>query len=108
MANIIADHKRGTTFDGISFTFEEEQTNGTFLPMNLTGFRIDIDFLVNKNGTPVFSFSTANSTISVSNSVVTMLPRLITVPENRYMFDIKFTNPNGEITEPVANYWNII
>lgn len=111
MANIIADHKRGTTWDGISFLCEDEQPNGTFLPTNLTGVKISIDFLLNKNGTPVFSFSTLDGTITTPNplnGVVFMQSRLITYPENRYMFDVKFTLANGNITEPISDYWTII
>ena len=111
MDKLIADHKRGTTWDGISFLFEEPQPNGTYLPTNLTGVKIIIDFLWVKNGEPVFSFSTLDGTITIPNplnGVVFMQSRLITVPENRYMFDVKLTLANGDIKEPISDYWTII
>ena len=68
MQKIIADHKRGTTWDGISITCEELQEDGfTLIPVNLLGVVIEIDFKIEQNTDPYFSFKTSDNTIVVAN-----------------------------------------
>ena len=111
MGNIIADHKRGTTWDGLSIKCEVLQEDGaTLLPVDLTGVVIVADFKIDKNSDSYFSFKTANNTIIVpypANGEFLFMPRFIDYYENYYHFTVKLFYPNGTIEEIISSAWKI-
>lgn len=111
MANLIADHKKGDTWDGMSFLCEELQEDGiTLLPVNLTDVEVLIQFKVSESGSPVFEFKTADNTITIPNPLtgeLFMMPRKMDVYANKYMFDLQLTYADGSVQTIASDFWEI-
>lgn len=114
--NYIEDHKKGTTWDGLSIKFEEENDlainpNGPpFIPVNLTGVSVLIRFRDKFNSSVIFDFKTANNTVTIPDPLsgeLFMMPRKMDVPECNYWFDVELTFPNQRVEEPISSYWTI-
>lgn len=107
----IAEHKRGDTWNGMSFLCEELQEDGSHLPLDLTGVKVLIQFKTSNNGNPIFEFKTDDGTITIPEPLageIIMMPRIIDVYPNKYIFDIQLTYPNGIVETIVSGSWVII
>jgi hypothetical protein len=111
MANLIIEHKRGDTWDGMSFLCEELQEDGvTYLPVDLTGVEILIQFKESENGTAAFEFKTSDDTVTIPEPLsgeFFMMPRKIETRPNNYMFDVQLTYPDGTTETPISDFWKI-
>jgi hypothetical protein len=111
MGNLIADHKKLTTWDGISFKLEELQEDGVGLvPIDLTGVTVVAKLKISKNRNPVFSFKTSDNTIQIpipSNGTFFLTERFIDFPENTYLFTVKITYQDGRQEEIISDFWKI-
>ena len=65
MANLIVDHKVGDTWNGFSFTLEDEDT---MLPVDLTGVSVLIQFKITPNSITAFELGISVQAIS-ENSI---------------------------------------
>ena len=84
------DQLKGDTFKARQITFN----------FDITGARIDIQFKLNGSAQPVFSWSTSDNTITVSNSVtgvIIMTEKIITAASNVYLYDVQIIDANGAI-----------
>lgn len=111
MENLIVDHRKGDTWDGFSLLLEEYDTDGvTLIPINLTGVNVLIQFKSHYNSAISFEFKTSDSTITIPNPLngeILMMPRIIDVPANTYMFDVQLTYTNGTVQTIVSDYFKI-
>jgi hypothetical protein len=108
MANLIVDHKVGDTWNGFSFTLEDEDTMSA---INLTGYSILIQFRLNNNSIIAFEFKTSDGTITIPNPATgefIMMPRIMNYAPNTYKFDVQLTSPSGEIETIVSDYWKLV
>lgn len=84
----IKPHYKGRTFKDRKLTFEFPITNCI----------IEMDFKISNSVTPVFSWSTKNNTIEkISATEVIMKSRILDVPVNTYLSDLKMTFENGNV-----------
>lgn len=106
MENLIANHKRGTTWDGVSFTIIEDQ-----VPLNLTGVQITADFKYDKSRATIFSFKTSNGTVLIPNPLTGVflfkydIP--VDFPEAVYVFTVKMVFPDGRVEAEIFGNWKI-
>jgi hypothetical protein len=111
MTNAIADHKRGDTWDGMSFLCEELQEDGTYLPVNLTGFKVFMELRTSPDSIPVLIFSTDTNTITVPEPFtgeIIFPERKITIPFGEYLIDIYIIPPDGDKETIVTDRWKIV
>ena len=108
MANLIVDHKVGDTWNGFSFTLEDEDT---MLPVDLTGVSVLIQFKITPNSITAFEFKTSDGTVTIpipTNGEILMMPRIMNVIANTYKFDVQLTFPSGEVQTIVSDSWKLI
>ena len=112
MANILADHRRGDTFKGISFLVRELQDdNVTKTPVDLTDVVILAQFKTSV-GAPVasFEFKTSDDTITVPNPLsgeFFFMRRAIKVLPALYVYDIQLTFSDETVETIVTDKWLI-
>jgi hypothetical protein len=85
------NHRKGDTF-------RSKQIN---LGFDITGANIMIQFKLDSSESPVFSWLTANNTISIVdalNGVITMNSRVLDHPAKSYVYDFQFTDISGNVT----------
>jgi hypothetical protein len=92
MANLIADHIKGDTWDGFMFNLEDETEIGSniYEPVDLTGATIISQFKTTPKGGMVFEFKTSDNSITIptpANGEFFYEERIINVPANNYIFD---------------------
>ena len=83
-------HLKGNTFKARQITFGYD----------LTGARIDLQFKERAGGQIVFSFSTADNTITYVNSttgVVRLNEFILDVAANTYVYDCQIIDANGSV-----------
>jgi hypothetical protein len=103
MANLIADHIKGDTWNGFSVTLKRKTSpsDPTLIPIDLTGCSIISQFKTTPKGGVVFEFKTSDNTITIptpANGRFVYMPRpSFNYPANTYVFDWQVTYPNGTI-----------
>jgi hypothetical protein len=110
MANLIADHKKGDTWDGFSFLFEE-LVNDIYVPFNLTGVTALIQFKTNPLGNAVFEFKTSDGTITIPTPLtgqIYMMPRVMNYEALTYSFDVQLTFLDGTVKTYVNDNFRIV
>lgn len=105
----IADHKKGTTWDGLEIVATTIDENNNIVPLDLTGASVVANFKSGNN--TIFSFKTSDNSIIIpnpTNGKMNFAPRVMNVPPNNYYFDVIVTLENGDI-EPIVDThsWNI-
>ena len=108
----IEPHKRGDTWGGVEFTLTELQPDLiTYLPINLTGCSVLMQFRKSHNSIIVMEFSTANGTITISNplnGVIKVKGRNIDISAgDTLMYDVQVTYSNGVIETLFEDTWTI-
>lgn len=106
MANKMASHKKGDTWNGMSCCLKKK--DGT--PYDLTGHTAVSNFKVNPNGAVIFGFKTEDGTILIPNPTdgkIFYKGRKMDVPANRYFFDLQITSPEGKTSTIAAGSWEI-
>ena len=109
MANILADHRRGDSFEGISFLVEDYLEDGVTLePVDLTGVVVLAQFKTSIGAPPAFEFKTSDGTITIPNPLsgeFFFMPRVVKSLPHLYLYDIQLTFPNGAIETIVTDKW---
>jgi hypothetical protein len=112
--NIIADHKKGDTWSGISITVEESEIVNNvevFTPLDLTGYMAISRFKNNPSGSTIFEFKSSDGTLAIPNPLngeIIFQPRIMNVLASKYVFDVQITAPNGDIETICDGIWNIV
>jgi hypothetical protein len=108
-SNYFPDITKGDTFTGRKMTFyngkDEDKT-----VMNLTGASVVIAFKKGAGQNAVFTFSTADNTITIptpTNGEIFLQPRLMNYPAFNYIFDVEVTFNGGRVRTFFTNYWKI-
>ena len=104
----IADHQKGTTWDGISIFISEDDSSGNKIPKDLTGAEIIAEFKNNRD--VVFTYKNLDGSILVPNptdGIIYFVSSVIEHPESLYYFDVKIILPNGDIVKIPTHTWNI-
>lgn len=112
MANLIADHIKGTTWDGFMFKLEDETApeSEIYEPVDLTGAIIISQFKTTPKGGVVFEFKTSDNSITIpdpESGEFFYEERIINVPANNYIFDFQITFPNGVVFSSEPDYFRI-
>lgn len=112
MENLIFDHKRGDSWDGMSFLCEELQEDGvTYLPIDLTGVEVLIQFKADAEGIASFEFKTSDGTVTIPDPLsgeIFMMPTKIEARPKVYMFDVQLTYPDGTTETIISDNWKIL
>lgn len=94
--------------------FEIKITDDNNVPRDLTGHSFRIDFKANITGIKVFSYSTADNTITFKENnpllgIILLQKRELNYPVGCYKFDIKMTTTNGDIITiaPVGGFFKL-
>jgi hypothetical protein len=111
MANLIADHKKGATWNGFSVTLKEETFagSGILVPIDLSGCVIVSQFKTTPKGGVIFEFKTSDNSITIptpANGKFIYMPiASLNYPALNYSFDWKVIYPNGTIVySPSFNF----
>lgn len=112
MANLIADHRRGDTWDGMSFLYEDYLEDGvTLAPVSLVGVSILVQFRVSPNSPVVFQFKTEDESITIPEPLTGefffMPIEKVKTQAALYSFDIQFTFPDGTVVTAGPEKWLI-
>jgi hypothetical protein len=111
----ISDHKRGTTWYGLSIILTETLDSGVKAPVDLTGAVVTAEFSKNPGNTSSFAYSTENQTLlfgpkegsNPASGEVMFKPELITHQAYDYYLRIyvQFSNTDKDLI--LEGYWNI-
>lgn len=107
--NIFPDIIKGDTFTGLKMTFYDG-TGTAKTPMNLTGASVVIAFKKGAGQNAVFSFNTADVTITIptpANGEIILQPRAMNYPAMSYLFDVQVTFLSGTIKTMFTGYWRV-
>jgi hypothetical protein len=106
----IPDHKRGDSWSGGTFLFENENIQAVN-PVNLTDVSVLVQFRDRPNGRVVFEFKTEDETIIILNPLegkLVLVGRKMNYPECDYYGDVQITYPGDFVqTRPVLR-WKIL
>ena len=113
MANLIADHIKGDTWDGFKFKIEDETEvgSGIYEPRDLSGCNIISQFRSSQNGSVIFEFKTSDNSITIptpENGEFILMPRIINVTAMTYIFDVQLTYFSGVVESFDPDYFKII
>lgn len=108
----IEPHKRGDTWGGVEFTLTELQPDLiTYLPINLTGCSVLMQFRKSHNSAIVMEFSTTDATITIPNPLngkIKVIGRDINLSAGDiFMYDVQLTYANGVIETLFEDTWLI-
>lgn len=95
MANLIVDHKVGDTWNGFSFTLEDEDT---MLPVDLTGVSVLIQFKITPNSITAFEFKTSDGTVTTG----TLVKPTAAIPANTSLVSNLPNSLGGRIYEQLT------
>lgn len=111
MGKTFEDHRRGDTFEGISFLIEDYLEDGvTLQPVDLTDVVILAQFKTTPNVPPTFEFKTSDGTITIPEPLsgeFFFTPRKMNYLPFHYIYDVQLTFPNGVIETIPADKWLI-
>ncbi len=108
-ANYFPDITKGDTFTGRKMSFYNGKGD-TKTPMNLTGASIVIAFKIAKGQKAIFTFKTADNTITIptpTNGEIFLQERKMDYPPTNYIFDVEVTFAGGRVKTFFTNYWKI-
>lgn len=111
----IPDHKKGTTWDGISLTFSNIPVNGNVkTPMDVSSISVVANIIKGRPGSIALVMSTDNGAIVMGDTehptatnIISFLPRIINLPAYDYVFEIKIYYPDGTNYPFPKIFWNI-
>jgi hypothetical protein len=111
----ISNHKRGTTWYGLSLTLTETLDNGVKAPVDLTGAVLTAELAKNPGNAASFIYSTQNNTLlfgpeeapNPSSGEVRFKPELITHPAYNYYLRVYVQFQNTDKDLILEGYWNI-
>ena len=111
----LEDHKRGTTWYGMSLMLTETLDNGSNVPVDLTGAIVTAEFSKNPGNSASFSYSTQNQTLAFgpenapdpSTGEILFGPELIDHPAYAYMLRVFVQFPSNDKDLILEGYWNI-
>jgi len=102
----IPPHRRGDTWDGINYI--NITING--VPVNLTDAALKIEFRQAVDAPVALTLSTENGGIEVVNAeegLIRLPPRLIEIPNAKYLYDLQVTFFNGVKKTYMSGSWEI-
>lgn len=111
----IANHSKGTTWDGISFLVTEADDTGVETPVDFTGATVVAQFKKGKTGSVVFEFKTTDQTIVFGTETtsqpatgeIVLQPALLNYQAFDYYFTVRATFADGHVDEIVEGWFNI-
>ena len=111
--NLIEDHYRGDTWDGMELLIEDlEDDNVTVIgPLDLTGCVVDAHFKTSPRGSAIFKFSTTDASITIANptaGIIRFNEKKIDTEPGTYFFDIQITFPDASIKTILQDSWTIL
>lgn len=101
----IPEHKRGDTWDGISFRII---VGG--VPLNLSGAKIDLEFRKRPHNNPSYLYSTTNSKIVITDAVngrISVVGGIIDFEVGIYDYDVQITLSDGSVKTRIVGQWSI-
>lgn len=108
------DHERGTTWDGISFTFSELNDAKDKIPFDVSAIKIVAQIRKGASGSVLLELSTTDGSIVMGSpeqptatNVMTFLPRIINLQVFDYTVEIKVHYPDGRNYPLPKIFWNI-
>lgn len=105
MANEIAAHKKGDTWNGMVVTLKRNT-----IPVDLTGYTAISRFKTSLNGASVFEFKTSDNSLTIPNPIdgkIYYIGRKIDYFPNKYLFDLEITSPDGVVKTIANGSWTI-
>jgi hypothetical protein len=110
----IPDHKKETTWDGISLAFSNKEDDNTKTPMDVSAIKVVAKLIKGRLGSTPLEMSTDNGAIVMGDSenptatnIISFLPRIINLPAYDYVFEIKIYYPDGTNYSFPKIFWNI-
>lgn len=111
----IEDHKRGTTWYGMSIVLTEDLEDGTKAPVNLTGANVIAEFSKRPGHSPLFKYSIQEQTlvfgpVDAPNPLtgeILFKNELIDHPAYDYYLCVYVQFPNSDKDPILEGYWNI-
>ena len=111
----ISDHKRETTWYGMSIILTETLENGVKVPVDLTGAIVTAEFSKNPGNTASFAYSTENQTLlfgpkdspTPTSGEIMFKPEMITYQAYNYYLRVFVTFPGGDKDLILEGNWNI-
>jgi hypothetical protein len=111
----LEDHKRGTTWYGMSLMLSKTLDNGSKVPVDLTGAIVTAEFSKNPGNSASFSYSTQNQTLffgpenapDPSTGEILFEPELINYPAYAYILRVYVQFPSNDKDLILEGYWNI-
>lgn len=109
----IPDHKKGTTWDGISFRSTELDESNVEQPVDYTGSVIVAHFKKGKTGSVAFEFKTSDQTIVFGTGItsdpttgeILIKPTLINYPAYDYYLEILEIRADGNVYPVIGDAW---
>lgn len=113
-SNYIANHQRGTTWNGMEILLEKEiqppSSPVIFEPVDLSTVQVVASFREKKGSAVIFEFKTQDGTITIPEPLsgkMNFMPRKMNVPVCTYFFEVLLIQSDGTTTEVMSNYWTI-
>lgn len=111
----IPDHKKGTTWDGISFLVTEEDENKVEQPVDYTGCQLVARFKNRRTGSVIFEFKTSNGSIvfgtgeisDPTTGEIVLKKRKMDVQAYDYFFEIVEEQADEDVYPILEGWWNI-
>jgi hypothetical protein len=96
--------KRGDTFDGLSFQLLQDDE---VTPVNIAGSTFLLQFRTSENAAVAYEYSTANNRIQVISGKITLIPFIVNMQPNTYVYDFQWTNSAGVVKTIIQGSWKI-
>lgn len=110
--NLIEDHYRGDTWDGMELLIEDLNEDGTVIgALDLTDCVVDAHFKTSPRGSAIFKFSTTDNSITIANptaGIIRFNEKKIDAEPATYMFDIQITFPDASVKTILQDCWTIL
>jgi hypothetical protein len=111
----IPDHKRGKTWDGISFLVTEPDDNNVEQPVDYTGCSLVARLKQGKTGSTVLEFKTSDGSIVFGTGAISdpttgeivLKKRKIDVPARDYYFELSEEQSDQDVYPILEAWWNI-
>lgn len=105
--NKFSSIRKGVSFNGRDIKFYTG-TGVSKTPLDIVGASIEMNFKNSEEGSVIFSFKTADNSITITApGVARMMPRVMNYQKNNYLTDIVLTFPSGTVKNYVRIYWEI-
>jgi hypothetical protein len=111
----IPDHKRGTTWDGITFLVTEPDDDNVEQPVDYTGCSIVARLKQGKTGSTVLEWKTSDGSIVFGTGAISdpttgeivLKKRKIDVPARDYYFELDYEEADQDVYPIIEAWWNI-